>query len=172
MTQSGLLHSQLSMASQAYAQTLEGPNLNRRSPPYVQSLQYDNSTSPTLSSDLPHYHAEASDADLTPPTSSSGLSTQDNPILVGHDNSIPSQSVRTDSLHAPTLGSAVGSPNGAGGSLESNAATKRTSSGQIKRSSTTSGDASKQGQNRRPAHTRASSVLSNGTSVTEVSLLS
>ena len=163
------------MPSPTYAQLSHGPSssLHRLSPPFApleHSLQREMFLSPTLSHDLPHNHADASDTEGTPPTSSLGLSSQEKPIFQGQGCSDPASGIVNQcALYAPVSGASAESPKPARSFLEAAAAPKRTSSGQIKRSSIVGADF---GENRHDGtgHSRNPSLLSSGSSVTEVGL--
>lgn len=163
----GMLH-----ADRTFAQHPRIPNLNRPSPSLVSivpSLQQQHSISPTASSDRPPNVADISDAELTTPTSSSAFSSQDREKFVGHDNvSCAVERVDADTLFAPTAKSPVAGPKIAKTPPEPLTASKRTSSGQIKRSSISAANAHKSTDESVSARSRTSSFLSNGSSVTEV----
>jgi hypothetical protein len=183
------------MASQSYAQHSGSPdvipNLNSNTnlssnsklisdsrashkfSPLEQPLLHHNSTSPTSSQDVPQNHAEASDTDLTPPTSSSGLSSQEPTIFSGQAHPISaSDEPNPDAVDVLMTKSTAKSPRGAGSLLQTSAAPKRTSSGQIKRSSISGRDGPESTFRVTPGRSRTSSLLSNGSSVTEVGLFS
>ena len=187
------------MASQNYAQRSECPDLNtipnsnsnsntvsnpnsnlitdsnrlsHHCSPLEQALLHHNSTSPTSSQDVPQNHAEASDTDVTPPTSSSGLSSQERTIFSGQAYPISaSDETNSDTVDALMVNSTAKSPKCVGSLLQTNAAPKRTSSGQIKRSSISGTDGSETTYRGTPGRSRTSSLLSNGCSVTEVGFL-
>jgi hypothetical protein len=150
----------------------QSPNFNHASSQpatLAPSLQHKHPTSPTLSSDIPRNPADASDIELTPPTSSSGFSSQDRSTFGGQDNSTRAlESANADALLFLTSRPSVNGLNGAGSPVEHIAASKRTSSGQIKRSSTSGADALKSGHETALGHSRTPSLLSNGNNVTEV----
>jgi hypothetical protein len=132
-------------------------------------LLHHNSTSPASSQDVPHNHAEASDTDITPPTSSSGLSSQERTIFSGQAYPISvSGETNSDTADALMVNTTVKSPKCIGSVLQASAAPKRTSSGQIKRSSISGTDGPETTYRGTPGRSRTSSLLSNGSSVTEV----
>ena len=165
MTQHGLLHSGVTMATQSAGINSRVQKLS----PLEHSLHCEQSTSPTSSHGPPHDHAEASDLDVTPPTSSSGLSSQETPNFLGQNCSLPaSEGVDVDTLPATTLKSTAQSPSSAGNVFGSIAAPKRTSSGQIKILNTPGGDGAGNNHGSRSRHSRSPSLPSNGSIVTEV----
>ncbi len=173
MTQHGFVHSAATRASQTDAQHSErSPDLNHLSPqlaPYIHPLQHRPSTSPTLPPEKAPTHPEPSDTEVTPPTSSSGFSSQERPVLVGQNCSIPSSHyVSSKALRALTIESSAACPNKAEHFREPVAAPKRTSSGHIKRSSISGRGAPQNTHAGTSAHARTSSLLSNGSSVAEV----
>jgi hypothetical protein len=160
------------MAAQPYRQHSETANLNHLSPQFaspVHSLQHENSPLP-ISHGISESHAETSDVEATPPTSSSGFSSQETPVFVGQDSSIStSNSLNANTLPALKSKSLAESRKNAANFPEHIAASKRTSSGQIKRSSILGTDTSVDNHQKRSGHSRTSSLLSNGSSITEVS---
>lgn len=164
------------MASQTYAQRSESPTPKRVSHHFASlehSLQHQNSTSPISSQDAQQNHAETSDTELTPPTSSSGLSSQERPIFLGQACPIPAaETANADVVYALMSKSTAKSPKSAGNFLETIAAPKRTSSGQVKRSTTSGADGPGNIDGVTSGHSRTLSLLSNGSSVTEVGFFS
>jgi hypothetical protein len=171
--QHGLSHPEWTVASQVHAQHAECPVLNRPSPqavPLVFPLLHDQPKSPTLSTDTTQNHAETSDNELTPPTSSSGFSSQEKNAFVGRATLMTvSNTVKADALGDLPSTREGGSPTGSGHSLEPIIAAKRTSSGQVKRSSISGVDALRTSPGGKSGHSRTSSLLSNGSSITDVS---
>lgn len=173
MTQHALLHSELTMASPTHPQHPEIPKLNPFTSqliPLAQSLQHENSTSPALCHHILENHVEASDAEITPPTSSSGFSSQERPIFVDHDRSGPASKIaNAKALYGRTSKSSTEEGlKSAVNILTPIEAPKRTSSGQIKRSAIPGVGAPENGHEGKSERSRASSLLSNGSSVTEV----
>ncbi len=174
MTQHGLLHSGVTTATQPHAQHPENSELHAKAQqfsPLEHSLRCERSSSPVSSHGATHDHAEASDLEVTPPTSSSGLSSQEIANFHGRDCSVfASEGAIADTL--PTVLSKSPAPsanaNSAGRIFESIIAPKRTSSGQIKISNTPGGDGEVNNHGSRSRHSRNPSLPSNGSSVTEV----
>jgi hypothetical protein len=168
--QHGLLHSEMNMASQTMQR--EGHIMTSISP---LTPQLSRSPPPTrlatslLSNDLPRYHTEGSVIEFTPPASSSGPSSQQSQTSAEHGRLVTaSKNINPDGQRASKAGTSRESPRGAEDVSEPIAAAKRTSSGQIKRSSISGVEPLNHGQGTRGGHARTSSVLSNGSSVTEV----
>lgn len=163
---------ELTSAPQTCAQHAQSPNSNCASPPSSKlaiSLQHGFPTSPTLSSHIPPTLADASDADLTPPTSSSGFSSQDRSTFGAQESSVHVfDSTDVDALFLLTSNPPANILNDAGTPLEHTAASKRTSSGQIKGSGISGADALQRKHESSVGHSRTPSLLSNGSSVAEV----
>ncbi len=161
------------MATQTYAQHPENSEIHpqvQQVSPLKHPLRCERSTSPTSSHGATHDHAEASDLEVTPPTSSSGLSSQEIANFHGQDCSLfASGGANTDTLPAVTSKSPAPSANSAGNIFESITAPKRTSSGQIKTSNNPGSDGEGNTHGSRSGHSRNRSLPSNGSSVTEVS---
>jgi hypothetical protein len=168
----GLLHAELVSASQ-HAQHPASPSLPvdhrfTEFTPLEHSIQHQNLTSPTLSQDVTRITAEPSDTELTPPTSSSGFSSQERAISASQDVSTSaSGSVEGNTFHALVSKSLAESPKSTG-NLDSIATPKRTSDGQIKRPSATDADIAKKNDDGTSRRSRTSSLLSSGSNVTEV----
>jgi hypothetical protein len=147
---------------------LHSNHLSHHCSPLEHPLQHHNSTSPTSSQDVPQNHAEASDTDVTPPTSSSGLSSQERTIFSGQAYPLSASDEAKSEVNALMSKSTAKCPKGAGNFLQTVAAPKRTSSGQVKRSSISCTDGIETTYRGTPGRSRTSSLLSNGSSVTEV----
>lgn len=160
------------MTPQTYMQPSETSDLSRLSPHHSPTLQlplHESSTSPPLSNDRRGSYAGTSDTDITPPTSSSGFSSQERPVLVNDGYEIPSfPGYSTNSLRP--LASNLAGPNLkiAATSLSQVAPSKRTSTGEIKRSNKSSADGRENNRKSIPGHSRTPSLLSNGSSISEV----
>lgn len=163
------------MATQSYAQHPQDSGIHSRVQkfsPLEHSLHCEKSTSPTSSPRAPHDPAEASDLEVTPPTSSSGLSSQETPNFPGQNCSLPaSEGAVVDTLPAATSKSTAQSPSSAGNVFGSLAAPKRTSSGQIKISNNAGGDGAGNNHGSSSRHSPTPSLPSNGSSVTEVCVI-
>lgn len=169
--QHALLHSGPTTASQTYNEHSEIRAVHHLSPhatPYVKSPQHDKSIPTASSSDIYRHPAEASDTELTPPTSSSRLSSQESIASGGQDSSLAAKSVNSNALHAVTLARPVEIESPSGCPIKNITAPKRTSGGEIKRVNVSTADFLKSSHGKSPGHSRTSSSLSNGTNVAEV----
>ena len=177
-------------------------------------LEREASTSPDCSNHLPPSQPDISDVDLTPPTSASGLSSQEGPpslahldgghhhhhhdarsvallqlqrgqseetrVSCGRDGAVDSgnddQEQACDGggggISSSSSSSSDKNNDHVSGAVDCSAALKRTSSGFVKRSSIRGTEdilPEMGGGGKRPGHRRNSSILSNGSSITEVS---
>ncbi len=150
----------------------QSPNPNFTSPPSTKaaiSLQHESSTLTNLSSQTLPILADISDAELTPPTSSSGFSSQDRPTFDAHDGFGQSfECTNPDALSFLTSNPPTNILEGTGSALEHITASKRTSSGQIKRANVLGANVLEKRDATISGHSRTASLLSNGSSVAEV----
>ena len=165
------------MPSPSHSRTSERPDLPRLNPPTAKSVSYNSIASPPPVNQSQRYHAETSDTDLTPPTSSSGLSSQERAVFHGQtqnrseNNYIPlptSEGVRADAARVLKSRTSGPSPDLNGGHAKPNIASKRTSSGQLKGSNVPVPESSHYEAAVLSPNTRGSSVASNGSHMTEV----
>lgn len=156
------------MPSPTYAQHPGSPDMKLLSPhlsPFAHSLHQESSTS-NLPPEPPPNHAEACHTDGAPQISSSVFSGRGRP---SHDSSTPaSKTVKPNALQALTSKSSSEGPKTAGKYFEPVTASKRTSSGQIKRLSISGVDALEKNHDENLGYPRSSRWRPDGVSVSEV----